>query len=110
MKVEDIAQVCHEANRAIQRINGEVVNFPWENTTEVLRNSAIDGVRGVIAGNSPEESHANWSAYKRREGWVFGATKDFGAKTHPDLVEYDDLPESQKLKDILFCAVVAALA
>lgn len=109
LTVEQIAEVCHEANRALQRQTGEVVNFPWENTSEAMRNSVIDGVRGVIAGNTPEESHANWCDYKAAEGWTYGEAKDFAAKTHPCMVHYASLPPEQRVKDSLFGAIVKAL-
>jgi len=36
--------------------------------------------------------------------------KDAVAKTHPCLVDYDDLPPAQQAKDALFAAVVLALS
>jgi hypothetical protein len=36
--------------------------------------------------------------------------KDETAKTHPDLVPFDDLPEHERQKDRLFMAIVHALA
>ena len=36
--------------------------------------------------------------------------RDVGAKQHPCLVPYDDLPESQRRKDTLFFAIVTALS
>ena len=105
-----IAEVCHEANRALQRINGEVVNFPWESTSQSLRNSAIDGVRNILYNDAtPEESHENWLRFKEAEGWTYGPVKDFAKKEHPCFVPYADLPEDQKVKDALFHAIVNAL-
>jgi uncharacterized protein YodC (DUF2158 family) len=46
---------------------------------------------------------------KIAEGWVYGETKDSEKKTHPCLVSYDELPEFQKKKDALFCAIVDSL-
>lgn len=42
--------------------------------------------------------HRRWNTYMRGEGYVRGA-KDHIAKTHPMLVPYGDLPESQEIKD-----------
>ena len=39
-----------------------------------------------------------------------GPVKDEAAKTHPDLVPFDQLPEHEKQKDRLFMAIVRALA
>lgn len=112
MDIDLIAEACHEANRVLQRRSGEVVNFPWENTSESLRNSARSGVQAIV--DNPDltarESHEGWTAYKLAEGWVYGPVKDFAAKTHPDLVPYDELPLDQQVKDSLFGAIVRALA
>ena len=48
---------------------------------------------------SSEESHMNWMRMKEKQGWVYGETKDFDKKTHPDLVPYADLPTIEKSKD-----------
>jgi hypothetical protein len=108
--IDAIAAVCHEANRQLQRLNGEVVNFPWENTSEDMRESVRIGVRGILAGNTPEQSHESWIATKMDQGWVFGPVKDFGKRTHPNLVAYDQLPPKERIKDSLFSSIVQALA
>ena len=36
--------------------------------------------------------------------------KDEGAKTHPCLVPFDELPEGQQLKDVLLVAIIQTLA
>ena len=109
MKIEHIAEIAHEANRAYQRIQGEIVNFPWENLSQQMRDSIVDGVNGVLHGNTPRESHENWLKFKEQAGWKYGDVKDFSTKTHPCFVAYDDLPEDQRIKDDLFTSVVMAL-
>lgn len=42
-------------------------------------------------------------------GWGYGEVKDANAKTHPCIVPFDQLPEFQRKKDALFCAIVDAL-
>ena len=42
--------------------------------------------------------------------WQHGPVKDEAAKTHPDLVPFDQLPEHEKQKDRLFMAIVRALS
>ncbi len=46
-----------------------------------------------------ELEHKRWSAFMRSEGFVYGAKKDFTAKTHPKLIPYDELSEFEKDKD-----------
>lgn len=108
---EQVAEICHEANRAVQRILGEQVNFPWENCSPNLRDSAVDGVSKILSGEvtTPQQSHDNWIKFKIADGWQWGEVKDFAAKTHPDLVPYDELPPEQTVKDAVFFAIVRAL-
>lgn len=40
--------------------------------------------------------HEVWSAGRIREGWTYGPVRDDAKKTHPCLVPYEELPESEK--------------
>lgn len=107
---EDIARVCHEANRAWQQVTGDPApSPPWDDAPEWQRDSAIAGVRHAQNGATAEQLHDAWCDYKRAGGWVFGETKDADAKTHPCLVPYGELPPDQHRKDALFAAIVGAL-
>lgn len=110
MEATQIAVVCHEANRAVRRLLGESDDGGWEDVSSETRLSAIDGVLVVQAGATPQQSHENWLAFKTKHGWVYGSEKDEKAKTHPCIVDYDDLPHEQQLKDHLFTAIVLALS
>jgi len=110
MTAEEIAHVCHDANRAYSRTLGDESHPPWEDAPEWQRASAISGVQGLIDGTtSPAGLHERWAAEKRADGWTYGEVKDPEARTHPCLVPYDDLPPEQRRKDALFLAVVEAL-
>jgi hypothetical protein len=109
--VDQIARVVHEANRALQLAVGDPAPSPmWEDAPDWQRTSAVEGVEAAIHGQSPRESHETWMAGKVRDGWRYGPVKDAGAKTHPALVAYEDLPADQVARDHLFVAVVQALA
>jgi len=43
--------------------------------------------------------HIRWSWEKRINGWIFGKIKDDIKRTHPSLIPYDKLSESEKEKD-----------
>jgi serine phosphatase RsbU (regulator of sigma subunit) len=43
--------------------------------------------------------HMRWSWEKRLNGWTFGSVKDDIKKTHPSLIPYEALSESEKEKD-----------
>lgn len=40
--------------------------------------------------------HEVWSAGRIAQGWTYGPVRDDFAKTHPCLVAYEELPESEK--------------
>lgn len=107
---EDVAHVCHDANRALQIITGDPAPSPsWENAPEWQRISAIEGVRLARQGLSPEQLHEAWCDHKLATGWTFGLVKDEAARTHPCLVPYQHLPVEQRAKDDLFRGIVTAL-
>jgi hypothetical protein len=109
----EIARVVHEANRALQIVQSDPtipVSPGWDDLDAETRRSAVEGVAGVLNGNSPRESHQGWCEFKTAHGWTLGPVKDEVAKTHPLLVPYDQLPPSQQLKDHLFVAIVKALS
>jgi serine phosphatase RsbU (regulator of sigma subunit) len=43
--------------------------------------------------------HIRWSWDKRLNGWAYSNVKDESNKTHPGLIPYNDLPDSEKEKD-----------
>lgn len=43
--------------------------------------------------------HDNWSIGRINEGWTYGPERNDALKQHPCLVNYDDLPESEKEYD-----------
>lgn len=112
MTPEEIASVCHEANRQLTRILQDVPVQPaWDDEDAGIRASALNGVQFVLNNPAlpPSASHENWLAQKQQDGWVWGPAKDLAKKTHPAMVPYAELPRDVQLKDALFQAVVKAL-
>lgn len=103
------AQVAHEANRAWCQSIGDHTQPEWALAPQWQRDSAINGVKGVIGGNTPEQSHESWLAEKAATGWKYGPVKDAERKEHPCFVPYSELPPEQKAKDALFVGVVRAV-
>ncbi|MCP3997512.1 MAG: hypothetical protein GY722_20995 [bacterium] len=110
-KLEKIACVAHEANRGYCMSIGDDPQPFWADAPAWQRESAVAGVQNLIDNPDapPSRSHECWLEHKRRDGWVYGPVKDPATKQHPCMVEYDELPEAQRLKDSLFVAVVKAL-
>jgi len=110
VRVEAIARVVHEANRAIQiETDDPTISPHWDLAPRWQQESAIEGVQHAVNGASAEELHEKWCESKRAKGWVWGPLKDADAKTHPCLVAYADLPAVQIVKDVLFAAIVGTL-
>lgn len=46
-----------------------------------------------------ENVHEVWAAGRIKEGWKYGAERNDKLKTHPCLIPYSELPESEKKYD-----------
>jgi hypothetical protein len=108
---EQIAEVCHENNRAYCHALGDYSLAPWSLTPANIKQSAVDGVTFHLANpdSSPEQSHNNWLKFKVADGWKYAPVKDADKKEHPCMVPYGQLPLEQRVKDFLFAAVVDTL-
>lgn len=114
MDANKIAQVCHEANRALQTVDPDPtipVSPAWDLEKAETRESAVVGVQAILDNpdQTAEQSHENWVKFKQDHGWVLGPVKDNDKKEHPLLVPYSELPAKQQVKDALFGAIVRAL-
>lgn len=112
-KIEAIARVCHEANRAYCASLGDMSQLSWDLAPQWQKQSAILGVMFHLENPNSvaSDSHANWTKVKVAEGWVYGEKKDPNANppTHHCLVPFEQLPVEQQLKDHLFLGIVRAL-
>lgn len=107
MRIEEIAKVCHEVNRAYCLSIGDASQPAWEDAPQWQRDSAIKGVEFHLSGETtPEQSHESWMKEKVATGWTYGPIKDPDKKEHPCMVPYDQLPLEQRTKDYLFKSVV----
>lgn len=43
--------------------------------------------------------HDTWALGRIKEGWTYGPERNDNLKTHPCLIDYDELPESEKEYD-----------
>lgn len=110
-KKEQIAFICHQANKAWCEVNGDLSQKSWRIAEQWQRDSAIAGVKFRFDNPDAKEDaqHNAWMADKIKDGWVYGEVKDAEKKTHPCLVPFGELPVFQQKKDALFCAIVDAL-
>lgn len=112
LSIEEIAKVCHEANRGYCKALGDDSQLPWDEAPQWAKTSAINGVRFHLDNPNagPSGSHENWLKEKEKEGWKYGEIKDPEKKEHPCFVPYDQLPKEQQAKDYIFTAIVKSLS
>jgi hypothetical protein len=110
MDVEQIARVCHEANRAYCLTLGDRSQLSWDEAPEWQKESARQGVKFRIENPEAPASaqHDAWRAAKEADGWTVGPVKDPEKKQHPCMVDFYSLPSEQQTKDHLFAAIVDA--
>lgn len=109
-KLEFIARVCHEVNRAYCVALGDNTQRSWKDAPEWQRESARMGADLHMMGDfGPEASHISWLKEKDHTGWKYGPVKDEAKKEHPCMVAFDQLPREQQAKDFIFRGVVHAL-
>ena len=109
MNNEQIAQLCHEANRAYCQSIGDDSQPAWSDAPDWQKQSALLGVQLHASGDhGAEASHESWMKQKLDDGWEYGAEKNPEAKQHPCLVPFSMLPPQQQMKDYLFRSVVHA--
>lgn len=106
-----IAKVAHEVNRAVKKFYGEEEIPSWADSTGGLRNRAMVGVEKIIANRAITASqlHEEWVKTMLQDGWTHGPVLDSISKRHPNMVRYDDLPDTQKLKDHIYLAIVSSM-
>lgn len=112
--IKQIAEVCHEANRAYCATMGDFSQPAWKDAPEWQRKSAVSGVKFQLPLFGPLDScakmsHSHWMREKVAGGWKWGAVKDPEKKLHPCLMAFESLPLEQQRKDLLFVFVVQAL-
>ncbi len=64
-------------------------------TSGVTLLEEIERLTELLARNA----HDVWAKQRLEEGWVYGVKRDDHSKTHPCLVPYEQLPESEKEYD-----------
>lgn len=67
--------------------------------------NVIEMMCGPDRKSSPEELHGDWVRAYEAMGWRYGEVRDPEAKTHPDMVPFDELPYAEQIKDAVFVAL-----
>lgn len=94
-----IAEIIHSVSSRIPRPDGSLVDL-WCDLDDVFKINAANAVAEIMNSptRTPEELHNLWAKPLLENGWTVGEyNKDL--KTHPCLVEFNELPVSEILKD-----------
>ncbi len=110
LSVEEVASLCHEANRSYCNSIGDTSQPSWDDAPEWQKSSARVGVIKHLENPqmTAEQSHESWLEQKRAEDWSYGPVKDPIRRTHPCFLPYSQLPEDQRIKDHIFKSVITA--
>lgn len=109
-KLEQIARVSYAAIKEYASTMGELLP-EWRNLNYEDRMARISGVkfRAENSHLSPRKIHEKWCEEMIAAGWMYSPKTNPVAKVHSCLVDYDELPREQQIKDYLFSAIVNAL-
>lgn len=115
LSAAQVAAIAHEANRVYARglTPPDFSHLHWDVAPDYQRDKIRAGVETHLSSSkslSPKQAHEAWLKHMKAEGWTYGRVKNEDTRHHPCIVPYEDLPEDQRLKDEIFCAIVRALA
>lgn len=86
-----------------------IVPEPFSGRDRAFREQFLKTIERLCADDAPpttpEAEHEIWMRAYQQMGWRYGAVRDTAAKTHPDMVPFDQLPEAERVKDAIFLAV-----
>jgi len=109
---EEIAMVCHESLNAYCKAKGDPTYKPWNELDEKTIQITVSGVTDIRKDPTitAKQHFENWKNKKIKQGWIYGKIKDRDKKEHPNIIDYEKLPEDQRTKDILFINIVRAMS
>ena len=113
--VDQVAKICYSACKSLQQELEDTNYNPvtWDESPAQLKKNCITGVQYVINNiDKPELDrllHENWLEIKQSQGVKYGKKYDYEKKTHPLMLEYNKLPESQRLEYRMFVNIVKSV-
>lgn len=89
-------------------VDAPIVPEPWNDREEAFREQFLGVIEMMCSPDrksSPEELHDDWVIAYEEMGWRYGPERDREAKTHPDMVPFNDLEQREQDKDAVFVAL-----
>ena len=106
----EIAAIIHGATSVIPRLDGSCV-LKWEEMDDNHQQLAANAVKEIYSNplKSAEEYQNLWMKLKIEDGWSLG-NFDLDKKLHPSLLPFNELPESEIAKDLIWQSLTSVLA
>ncbi len=107
-----IAQIAHDADRALCAVNRDLTVKGWFALEGWQRENAVRGVKVALAtpGATAAELHVSWAHDKRDAGWTHAAVFDLATKRDPHLLPWAQLPDLVRRREALTLGVIRALS
>jgi hypothetical protein len=89
-------------------IKAPVIPEPWDQRDVGFRTQMVAAVeRDTLPGanRDPKVAHDLWWETYKELGWRYGPLRDPEAKTHPDMVPFEDLGAQEQIKDAVYLAL-----
>ncbi len=103
------AKFIYEGARlAAEAAEAPIVPEPYDDRELPFREQFEKVIRkqmGAQRSSNAAALHQDWMDAYEKMGWVYGEVRDPEAKTHPDMVPYDELGHLERDKDAVFVAL-----
>ena len=106
------AEFVYEGARLqAKAVDAPIVPEPWYRRTMIDPTfceqfcKVIERQCGPDRSADPEALHDDWVRAYVTMGWTYGYVRDLAAKTHPDMVPFDQLEQREQDKDAVFIAL-----
>lgn len=89
-------------------VGAPIIPEPWDDRDEKFRTQMLGNVAKMMGPDrftDPVEAHNSWWDAYQDMGWVYGPERNVDAKTHPDMVPFEDLGWEERIKDAVYIAL-----
>ena len=112
LTIDALACIFHQVNKSICEAVGDYSQPEWDAAEQWQKDATLMSVQFALEhpDATPKDQHDQWLDAKLADGWVFGEEKNTELKTHPCLVDFNELPEHQRVKDSALQSLVNQLS
>lgn len=106
VRAEFVYEACRLEAIASRR---PIVPEPFHDRDKAFKANMVSTVERICTNpdTTPEREHESWVRAYETMGWRYGPVRDPGAKIHPDMVPFAELPVKEQEKDAVFLALCA---